>query len=107
MEAGRLTRRALIERRVVDPDGESILWQCVADRRASVRMMSGKEIVAADAPVSKVRASVRIRYRKALRQILRAGMRVTVDDLVMRIEAVQPDLARCEHIDLICVLDER
>lgn len=107
MEAGRLTRHAIIERRVVDPDAESISWEVVADRKASVRMLSGKEIIAADALVSKVRASVRIRYRKALRQILRAGMRVRVDDMVMGIEAVQPDLARREHIDLVCVFDER
>ncbi|SAK69511.1 Phage head-tail joining protein [Caballeronia pedi] len=107
MEAGRLNSRVFIERRVMDPDAESITWEPVVDRKAYVRMLSGKEVIAADAPLSAVKASVRIRYRRALCTILRPGMRAKVDDMVMRIETVQPDLVNREHIDLVCVIDER
>ncbi|WP_250483298.1 phage head closure protein [Caballeronia sp. GaOx3] len=107
MEAGRLTSRVFIERRVVDPNAESITWEPVVDRKAYVRTLSGKEVIAADALVSAVKASVRIRYRRGLSTILRPGMRAKVGDLVMRVETVQPDLVNREHIDLVCVIDER
>ena len=103
MRAGDLNRRVRIERRAAKPCGESIEWELVSATWANVRFLSGREVIAGDAPISRVSASVRLRYRKGIRE----GMRVTIDDLILRIEAVLPDLARREHIDLVCVSDER
>ncbi|WP_404984116.1 phage head closure protein [Caballeronia sp. LZ034LL] len=106
MPAGTFNRTVCIERRVRDADTASIEWELVINPRASVIMQSGKEIIAADAPISIMRASVRIRYSKRLFNIIRQGMRLTVDDVVMRIESVWPDVRRREYIQLICVSDE-
>lgn len=102
MEAGRLNRRVRIERRARCATDEAMEWRLVTTTWAHVRMLNGKQALVADAPVSCVRASVRIRYIKGLC----AGMRVTVDDFIMRIEAVLPDMMRRDHIDLVCVSDE-
>lgn len=106
MPAGAFNRTARIERRVRDPNRASIEWKLVIKARAFVIMQSGKEIIAADAPISITRASVRIRYSRSARKAIRQGMRLTVDDLVMRIEQVSPDVARREYIQLVCVSDE-
>lgn len=102
MEAGRLNRAVRIERHSANQHDELVEWELVTHTRGHVRFLSGKEAMAADASISRVRASVRIRYRNGIC----AGMRLTVDDLTMRIEAVLPDLMRREHIDLVCVSDE-
>ncbi|MDR5756499.1 head-tail adaptor protein [Caballeronia sp. LZ035] len=96
-----------IERRVLNPDGESFVWELVASTRASVIMQSGKEIIVADAPISLMKASVRIRYSKRNCEEIHVGMQLTVDHIVMRIEQVQPDLARHEHVQLVCISDDR
>ncbi|WP_250464083.1 MULTISPECIES: phage head closure protein [unclassified Caballeronia] len=107
MPAGVFNRTVRIERRVRDPNRESIAWELVIKTRAFVIMQSGKEIIAADAPISITRASVRIRYSRIACKAIRQGMRLTVDGLVMRIEQVQPDVDQREYIQLICVTDER
>lgn len=103
MGAGSFNCSVRIERRVTASKGGAIEWELVAKTKANVLMLSGRELLAADAPIGLVRASVRVRYRKDIRK----GMRITIDDLVMRIEAVLPDLTRREHVGLVCVSDER
>ncbi|WP_436972159.1 phage head closure protein [Paraburkholderia caribensis] len=103
MRAGAMNRRVRIERH--DPacaNGDSVRWLPVVTVWADVRMLSGRESIASDALISRLKASVRIRYRTDVKP----GMRALVDDLIFRIEAVLPDVSRREFADLVCVSDE-
>lgn len=64
---------------------------------ANVKHLSGSESIKADADVSVVKASVRIRWRVGIT----AGMRVVYAGTVYDIEAVLPGATR-QHIDLAC-----
>ncbi len=73
-------------------------WTTVAAVWASVRHASGMEATKADAAVSTVRASIRIRWREGVT----AAMRVLAGGQAYDIQAVLPDLARREYLDLVC-----
>jgi SPP1 family predicted phage head-tail adaptor len=107
MGAGSYNRRVRIERRIRDSDRESNDWQLVLTAHARVIMQSGKEIIAADAPISMIKASIWVRYSKRNCTNICEGMRLTVGGLAMRIEQVRPDVARREYVQLICVGDVR
>ena len=64
---------------------------------ANVKYLSGSESIKADASVSVVRASVRIRWRAGIT----AGMRVVHGADTLDIEAVLPGTGR-QHVDLVC-----
>lgn len=64
---------------------------------ANVKYLSGSESIKADASVSVVRASVRIRWRAGVT----AGMRVVHGADSLDIEAVLPGAGR-QHVDLVC-----
>lgn len=64
---------------------------------ANVKYLSGSESIKADASVSVVRASVRIRWRAGVT----AGMRVVHIGDTLDIEAVLPGAGR-QHVDLVC-----
>lgn len=64
---------------------------------ANVKFLSGSETIKADADVSVVRASIRIRWRTGID----AGMRVLHVGQVYDIEAVLPGVGR-QHVDLVC-----
>ena len=82
----------------VDALGQPIPgWTDVAMVWASIRHLSGVEAIKADATVSTVKASIRIRWRPGLN----AGMRVVHDAQVYSIEAVLPDAGRREFVDLV------
>ena len=66
---------------------------------ANVKHRSGFGTIKADAEVSIVRASIRIRRRTDVD----AGMRVIFGSAVYDIEAVLPGETR-EHVDLVCKL---
>ncbi len=66
---------------------------------ANVRFLSGSEAIKADADVSIVRASVRIRWRVGIT----AGMQVVFGGQVLDIDAVLPGAGR-QHVDLVCTL---
>ena len=101
MQAGRLSTRCVIQRRTGGandwgeplPDG----WETHATVWANVKHLSGSEAIKADAEVSTVRASIRIRFRSDIT----AGMRVLIGLAVYQIEAVMPDMARREFVDLV------
>lgn len=100
MQAGRLNRRCVIQQpgTVQDELGQPIPgWTDVATVWASIRHLSGVEAIKADAAVSTVRASIRIRWRTGLN----AGMRVVHDAQVYSIEAVLPDAGGREYVDLV------
>ncbi|MDR5777300.1 MULTISPECIES: phage head closure protein [unclassified Caballeronia] len=104
MRASELNRRVRIEQQDTQSKyANGIEWVLVDTVWADVFMDSGRTVIASDALISEVRASVRIRYRRDIR----AGMRVVVDGQAMRIEAVRLDLRRRQHVILICVSDER
>ena len=82
----------------VDELGQPIPgWTDVATVWASIRHLSGVESIKADAAVSTVRASIRIRWRPGLN----AGMRVVHGLQVYSIEAVMPDAGGREFVDLV------
>lgn len=100
MQAGRLNRRCVIQQpgTVRDELGQPIHgWTDVATVWASIRHLSGVESIKADATVSTVKASIRIRWRPGLN----AGMRVVHDAQVYNVEAVLPDVGGREFVDLV------
>ncbi|MDR5777758.1 MULTISPECIES: phage head closure protein [unclassified Caballeronia] len=103
LRAGSLNRTVRIERRAPrDPNHEGLRWETVMTVPANIRMLSGKEVMAANANVSMGTASIRIRYRTDVK----AGMRVVHGDAAFHITAVLPDYARREHVDLTCETDD-
>ncbi|WP_287917121.1 phage head closure protein [Comamonas sp.] len=74
-------------------------WESITAKAiwANVKHLSGSESIKADADVSVVKASVRIRWRVGIT----AGMRILHAGTVYDIEAVLPGATR-QHIDLAC-----
>ena len=100
MQAGRLNRRCTLQSpsQSVDALGQPIPgWTDIALVWASIRHLSGVEAIKADAAVSTVKASIRIRWRTGLN----AGMRVVHGAQVYSIEAVMPDVGGREFVDLV------
>jgi SPP1 family predicted phage head-tail adaptor len=98
---GRLNRRITLQQRTATQDalGQPLdTWSDVATLWADIRHPSGIETVKSAADVSIVKASIRIRYRNDLD----ADMRVVHGADVYTIQAVLPDDARREYVDLIC-----
>lgn len=101
MQAGRLSRRCIIQQPGTAEDelGQPIPgWTDVATVWADIRHKSGLEAIKADAPVSTVQASIRIRYRSDVT----AGMRVVHNLVPYDIKAVMEDVAGREFVDLAC-----
>lgn len=73
-------------------------WEVYARLWANIRHPNGSESIKADAPVSKVQASIRIRFR----QDITGGMQVRYRGTVYDIKAPLPDLERQEFVDLVC-----
>ena len=102
MQAGRLNTRCVIQRRTGGTNdwGEPLPegWETHATVWANVKHLSGSEAIKADAEVSTVRASIRIRFRSDIT----AGMRVLIGLVPYEILAVQPDVAGRVYVDLVC-----
>ncbi|MGO4304195.1 phage head closure protein [Cupriavidus sp. RAF12] len=101
MEIGRLRNLVTIQRLVAGQDeiGEPVsTWVDVATVWANVAHKSGLESIKADAPVSVVQASIRIRYRTDID----AGMRALCGAAVYDIRAAIPDVAGRQFTDLVC-----
>lgn len=82
-----------------DESGQPVsTWLDVAPVWANIRHPSGLDAVKADAPVSIVKASIRIRYRAGLD----AGMRVVHKTTHYGIQAILADEAHKEYMDLVC-----
>lgn len=105
MQAGTLKDRIHIQRKTGGADewGTPLPegWENISTGRiaASVLHRTGLGTIKADAEVSIVRASIRIRRRAGLD----AGMRVLFDSSIYSIEAVLPGPTR-EYVDLVCKL---
>ena len=98
-QPGNLDQRISIQVRdlVVDQVGQPIeVWLPVAELWANIKHLSGAESIRGDAPLSTLRASIRIRWRAGLD----AGMRVLHGATVYEIKALVPQGR--EWIDLVC-----
>ena len=73
-------------------------WTEIAQVWADIRHISGMEAIKADAQISTVRASIRVRYRSGLA----AGMRVVHGSTAYAVRAVLPDEADRQAVDLAC-----
>lgn len=101
MQAGKLNRRVTIQQRTAGQDalGQSNgAWSDLATLWASVLHLSGLQAIKANAEVSEVQASIRLRYRTDIT----AGMRAVLGTTIYDIKAVLPDQARREFVDLTC-----
>ena len=103
LRAGTLKDRITIQRHTQAKDEwgtlipGSVAWVELAKVWADVQHRSGLGAIKADAEVSIVRASIRIRRRTDVD----AGMRVLFGTTVYDIEAVLPGSTR-EYVDLVC-----
>ncbi|MDD0814281.1 phage head closure protein [Curvibacter sp. HBC28] len=101
MAAGMLNSRVSIQARAPGRDAlgqPANTWAELASMWANIRHQSGAEAVRADALVSVVRASIRVRRRRDVT----ASMRVVHGSVVYEIKAVLPDEVRGEFMDLVC-----
>ena len=100
LSAKNLKRRITIQQQVdtVDAIGQPINeWVDVDTVSAHILPLSGIESIKADADVSVSKASIRIRYR----QDITPAMRVLYGTTVYQINAVLPDAAGREYVDLL------
>lgn len=99
--AGTLRDRIIIQHKTggVDEYNQQLpeAWADLTMLWANVRHLSGSEAIKADANVSTVKASIRIRWREGIN----AGMRVLHLGAVYDIEAILPGVTR-QYIDLVC-----
>lgn len=88
----------LVQTSAQDAAGQPIeAWSEHLRAWANVRFPSGLAAIKADAAVSAVKASVRIRYRKNLPD----GMRAQINGEAYRVMAILPDQRR-QWLDLVC-----
>jgi len=100
MFAGQLKNKVTLQAQVdtVDTIGQPINdWVDVATVWAHIRHLSGVESIKAGADVSVSKASIRIRYRSDITP----AMRVLFGSTVYQINAVLPDAAGREYVDLL------
>lgn len=105
MRAGSLNRRVRIQRKgpARDAEGQALLdnWVDVMPPLwASIKHKSGMATISAEMPAAVVQASIRIRYRTDVDET----MRVVHENAAYEIQAVLPDSAGREFVDLVCQL---
>ena len=101
MRASTLNTRITIQQQSTTQDalGQPVnTWTDVANCWADVRHKSGVETIKGDTITSVVKASIRIRYRSDVT----TAMRVVVGLIKYNIQAVLPDVAKREYVDLAC-----
>lgn len=101
LRAGKLnTRISILRLEEVQAGGGQVVGQWVehAATWANVRFPSGSATIKAGTDVSLVRASIRIRFRDDIR----SDMQIVTSGMVFDIQAVLPDLAGREYVDLVC-----
>ncbi|WP_241560816.1 phage head closure protein [Bordetella avium] len=100
MKAGPLRNKVQILRQEqVRAGGGQVVGQWVEYAKvwANFQRLSGLGTIKADADVSLIKASVRIRFRSDVDDT----MRVQHGGVVYEVKAVLPDVAHREHIDLV------
>jgi SPP1 family predicted phage head-tail adaptor len=101
VNAADFNQRIAIQQRSASQDvlGQPVeTWTDVAAVWASIKHPSGLQAIKAEADVSLVKASIRIRWRTGID----AGMRVLHGAVVYDIRAVLPDVAGRQYVDLVC-----
>lgn len=101
MQAGRFRTRVMLQERTsgFDDLGQPVsTWSDVAPLWADVRSNSGLQTLKADMETSVVKFSIRVRYREGIT----SAMRFTQGSTVYQIDAVLPDVARRQYVDLVC-----
>lgn len=103
MKPGLLNRRCKLQKKAgtVDAIGQPLdAWVDVVSFWGNIKVTSGYEIAKSNAVTEVNRVSIRARY--TLNAFADAGMRVSHGDTVYNVEAIQPDTAGRDHIDLVC-----
>lgn len=98
-----LNRRCTLQSKQagVDAIGQPVdAWTDVLSFWGHIKVTSGYEIVKANATVQVNRVNIRSRYMLAA--FADAGMRVVQGDRTYNVEAVLPDDAGREYVDLVC-----
>lgn len=99
-QIGKLNKRVMLQSPPVAVDALNQplpdAWVDVAELWADIRGTTGMEAIKADAPSSRVQASVRIWHRAGVN----AGMRLVKGSAVYNIEAVLPSDGT--FLDLVC-----
>ncbi len=101
MRAAKLNKRVQIQHLTAGQDAigqPGTVWTLLATVWASVLLKNGVQTIRADADVSTVQASIRIRKRSDIT----ADMRVVDGASTYDIKAVLPDEASRQHVDLVC-----
>ena len=98
-----MNRRCKLQKKAgtVDAIGQPLdTWVDVVSFWGHIKVTSGYEIAKSDAVTEVNRINIRSRFMVAA--FANAGMRVLHGDMVYNIEAIQPDTAGREHVDLVC-----
>lgn len=102
LRAGDLNRRITIQMRQPGKNAlgeELVTWvDLEQETPASLLVLSGKEYAVTSGEVSRAQVSMRVRWRTDVT----AKMRVLYEGGIYNIEAVLPDLAGREYVDLAC-----
>lgn len=101
MQAGRFSTRVMLQQPSsgFDALGQPVnTWADVEPLWADIRGNSGLQALRADMETSVAKFSIRVRYRDGIT----SAMRVTQGSTVYQIEAVLPDVARRQYVDLVC-----
>lgn len=101
MDAGKMNCLVQIQRQSTTRDAggqKTGAWDLFTSVWANIRHQSGEQSIQAEAEVSVVRASIRIRWRTDVT----AAMRVQHGAAVYEIRAVLPDQATRRWVDLVC-----
>lgn len=100
MKAGALRNKiAILRQEKVRAGGGQVvgLWIEHAKVWANFQRLSGLGTIKADADVSLIKASVRIRFREDVTD----AMRVQHGAIVYEVKAILPDVVRREYVDLV------
>lgn len=100
MQAGRLNTSVTLQRRTAGQDaaGQPVEgWEDVAQVWADFRVLSGLEVIKADALTSVTKASCRVRYREDLTP----DMRAMVSGEAWQIVSIHPDVNRRRYVDVV------
>ena len=101
MRAGPLNTRITVQQQSTAQDalGQPLTtWTTFATLWADVKQNSGISMIRADADMSVVRASIRVRYKAGIT----SAMRVLIGTDVYAIQAVLPDVSGKQYTDLVC-----
>ncbi|HDR8989937.1 TPA: phage head closure protein [Burkholderia vietnamiensis] len=94
----------------LDPDAQDTYgqpkeaWVKVCEVWADIMGKSGSQVIRSGQPVGEVKTSIRVRYREGLHEGMVAVLlgQGGAKSQQFNVDAVSPDFASREHVDLIC-----